>query len=41
MLTNEDGTTYEGQFKYGKMEGHGTKTFVNGDQYTGKFKENL
>ena len=41
MLTSDDGSVYEGQFKMGKMEGQGTKTFVNGDQFSGKFKDNL
>jgi len=41
MLTNDDGTVYDGDFKEGKMDGRGTKIYANGDQFDGKFKENV
>ena len=27
LMTNGDGSTYEGDFKHGLIEGHGVKTF--------------
>ena len=40
-MTNPDGSSYEGEFKNGKMEGTGTKVYANGNTYTGTFKNNL
>ena len=33
----EDGSKYTGDFKEGRIEGFGTRTFVNGDEYTGSW----
>jgi hypothetical protein len=41
VMTNEDGSIYDGEFKNGKMDGQGTKTFSNGNIYSGKFKNSL
>ena len=40
-MTNPDGSSYEGEFKNGKMEGQGVKSYSNGNKLTGKFKNNL
>ena len=40
-MTYGDGSEYDGNFKNGKMDGQGVKTFANGNVYTGKFKDNL
>ena len=38
-LTNADGTFHEGIFKDGKIwEGQGTIQYVNGDSYSGGYK---
>ena len=36
-----DGSVYEGEFNYGKMEGYGKKTFANGEKYEGEFREDM
>lgn len=35
VMTWPDQSKYEGEFKNGKIEGKGTKTFSNGDRYIG------
>ena len=40
-MTEENGASYEGEFKNNKMEGQGVKTYANGSSYTGKFKNSL
>jgi hypothetical protein len=37
-MTWADGTYYNGGFVNGKTEGHGTRTYPNGDKITGQFK---
>jgi len=37
-MTWSDGTFYEGGFVNGKTEGHGVRTYPNGDKITGQFK---
>jgi hypothetical protein len=38
--TGYDGTKFEGEWKYGKLDGYGTKT-DNGITYVGEFKEGM
>ena len=37
MLTNADGSIYEGEFKFGKKYGKGKLTNINGSVYEGEF----
>lgn len=41
IMSWPDGSKYEGDFINGKMEGSGTKTFANGNKWTGAWKNNL
>jgi len=36
-----DGSRYEGDFKFGKIEGQGTKVFSNGNTYIGWWKNDV
>ena len=40
-MVDDDGSTYEGDFKNGKMDGNGVKTWPSGNVYTGAFRNNL
>ena len=37
FLHGKPGDRYEGEFRGGKFDGHGTYTFVNGGRYEGEF----
>ena len=41
MTYAEDGTIFDGQWKNGKQEGHGTKSYLDGIEYTGDFKDDM
>ena len=41
VYTHSNGVVYEGQFYRLTKSGNGTQRFPSGDQYTGKFKNNL
>ena len=36
-----DQSRYDGEFRDGKMEGHGIKYLAKGDRYVGMFKDDL
>lgn len=36
-----DGTTYEGEFKDGQIDGYGTTIRKNGKKYEGNYKNNM
>jgi len=38
-LTESDGSTYEGEFKNGEMNGQGTYTYPDGEKKEGEFKD--
>jgi len=38
-ITWSDGRKYEGEFKDGERNGHGTFTSFEGDKYVGEFKD--
>jgi len=38
-LTESDGSTYEGEFKNGEMNGQGTYTYPDGEKKVGEFKD--
>ena len=40
-FTYDDGSTYEGEFKDGKVHGHGTYVWPDGTTYTGDFVDGL
>jgi hypothetical protein len=40
-MTWTDGSTYTGDFLYGKADGYGTKTYSDGSVYEGEWKEDL
>ena len=40
-LTWHDHSYYEGEFKNGKMDGHGVRVYENGDKCTGQFKDDM
>ena len=35
---DKDGNLYEGEWRRGKEDGHGKKTYASGDKYEGEFK---
>ena len=41
MIKQYDNGSYEGDFKKGKRDGHGTYIYLNGDKYEGDFKNNV
>lgn len=41
LMVWPDQTRYEGEFRNGKMEGHGVKQYVKGDRYVGAFCEDV
>ena len=38
MLYEDDGRTYEGDWRHGRWHGHGYATFANGDSYKGEYR---
>ena len=38
MLYEDDGRTYEGDWRHGRWHGHGHATFANGDSYEGEYR---
>merc|ERR1712146_482981 len=38
VITIDDGFIYDGDWKNGKMEGHGAMKYLNGDKYDGEWK---
>ena len=38
LMVWPDQSRYEGDFKMGKIEGHGNKEFANGNRYVGMWK---
>lgn len=41
VMTYGDGSRYEGDFKYGKKSGRGSRFFASGDRYIGEFDKNV
>ena len=39
--TFEDGSIYEGEFRYGQPHGYGTLVWPNGDTFSGNFSSGL
>merc|ERR1712146_492074 len=38
LMTLDDGSTYDGDYKYGKPEGHGTRKYSDGREYIGDWE---